>query len=264
MIIDIHTHTFPEKIASRAVSSLEATSFLKPALGGTLHELCTSMQKYGIDYSVLQPIATLPRQVEACNDAAIENSKLPGIISFGAMHPAYESIEAELERIAQAGLRGIKLHPDFQGAYIDSPAMLRILKAAARLGLIVMLHGGADISYPEINKCTPERVARVMDVLGDAKIICAHLGGFGYLRQSIRCLAGGTVYIDTSAVDGIFPDEEIARVVEAFTPERVMMGSDSPWEKQGDAVALIYRLNLSESDREKVLSQNAAKLLGLN
>lgn len=263
MVIDIHTHTFPEKIAARAVSGLASTSFLTPALDGTLSSLRSAMNEDGVDISVLQPIATAPHQVPKLNDAAIENNSLDGIISFGAMHPLYPDKEAEFQRLAAAGIKGIKLHPDFQQAYIDDPAVIETLRLCGRYGLIAMIHGGLDISYPEINKSTPERLKRILPHLGDAVIIFAHMGGFGYFEQSIRFLADTDILIDTSAVCDIFPSDTIKSVIDAFTPDRVLFGSDSPWSRQKLYMNCIKSMDLSESETSGILGGNAQKLLAL-
>ncbi len=263
MVIDIHTHVFPEKIAARAVSGLASTSFLTPALDGTLSSLRSAMSEDGVDISVLQPIATAPHQVPKLNDAAIENNKLDDIISFGAMHPLYPDKEAEFQRLAAAGIKGIKLHPDFQQAYIDDPAVIETLRLCGKYGLIAMIHGGLDISYPEINKSTPERLRRILPLLGDAVIIFAHMGGFGYFEQSIRYLADTDVLIDTAAVCDIFPSDTIKSVIDAFTPDRVLFGSDSPWSRQKLYMDFIKSLGLSEKETDGILGSNAQKLLAL-
>ncbi len=263
MVIDIHTHTFPEKIAARAVSGLASTSFLTPALDGTLSALRSAMKEDGVDISVLQPIATAPHQVPKLNDAAIENNKLDGIISFGAIHPLYPDKEAEFQRLAAAGIKGIKLHPDFQQTYIDDPAVIETLRLCGRYGLIAMIHGGLDISYPEINKSTPERLKRILPIIGDAVIIFAHMGGFGYFEQSIRYLSDTDILIDTAAVCDIFPSDTIKSVIDKFTPDRVLFGSDSPWSNQKLYMDCIKSMGLSENETGRILGGNAAELLGL-
>lgn len=263
MVIDIHTHSFPQKIAPRAIAGLASTSFLTPALDGTLPSLRTAMAEDGVDISVLQPIATAPHQVPKLNDAAIENNRLDGIISFGAMHPHYPDKEAEFERLRAEGIKGIKLHPDFQQVYIDDSSVIDTLRLCAKYGLIAMIHGGMDISYPEINKSTPERLRRILPLLGDAVIIFAHMGGFGYFEQSVRYLSDTDVFIDTAAVCDIFTGDAIKSVIDAFTPERVLFGSDSPWSRQKTYIDCIRSLGCSDTETAAILGGNAKKLLSV-
>lgn len=90
MIIDVHTHIFPEKIAESAVKSLADRSGLTPYHNGRLEELLKLMEEGGVDYSVIQSIATNPRQNIKVNDFAISLLKVPGIIPFGSIHPELE------------------------------------------------------------------------------------------------------------------------------------------------------------------------------
>ena len=53
MVIDFHTHCFPEKIAERAIGKLSATSGLMPYTDGTAEGLKKLMKQDGVDISVV-------------------------------------------------------------------------------------------------------------------------------------------------------------------------------------------------------------------
>ena len=55
----------------------------------------------------------------------------------------------------------------------------------------------------------------------------------------------------------------MAELIRDIGPERVIFGSDYPWEEPGRAAEIIMDLGLSEEEKDAVLWQNAAKLLGL-
>ena len=77
MIIDIHTHTYPEKIAGKAVELLVGRSGAKAHTDGTLGGLKLSTANAGIDISVVLPVVTSPKQTEHINDvAAAEGTNL--------------------------------------------------------------------------------------------------------------------------------------------------------------------------------------------
>ena len=187
-IIDFHTHTFPEKLAHVAIASLEKSSSTKASLDGTNAALLSSMKKYGIEKSVLMPIAVKPGNSHTINTCAIENNKIPGFVSFGSVHPLEENYIEELERIKKAGLPGIKLHPDFQKVFIDAPETVAVMRAAADMGLLITIHSGMDVSFPELHRSTPKRLASVLPQLKGAKIICAHSGGYRYNDDVLELL----------------------------------------------------------------------------
>ena len=148
MIIDFHTHTFPDKIAGRALTKLSHNSHSKPFTDGTDTGLVRSMKESGIDLSVILPVATDPAQVMGINDSAArreEERLAEGLISFGAMHPDYEDWHGELARIRENGMKGIKIHPVYQETDLDDIRLLRIYDRCAELGLSVVIHAGFDI-----------------------------------------------------------------------------------------------------------------------
>ena len=149
MLIDFHTHAFPEKIAFRAVEKLARDAGgLAPQTDGTVASLKTQMLVDGVDISVVQSIATNPHQQAKVNDFAIGINRDPAIVAFGSVHPDAPDALEELERIAAAGLKGVKLHPEYQGFYADDPRMKPIYRKISRLGLVTLFHAGQDYGFP--------------------------------------------------------------------------------------------------------------------
>ena len=74
MIIDFHTHAFPEKLAARALNTLKVKIDREPNTDGTTDGLISKMNDWGIDFSVICNIATNPRQQENVNTFAIDIS----------------------------------------------------------------------------------------------------------------------------------------------------------------------------------------------
>jgi hypothetical protein len=67
MLIDFHTHFFPDKIAADTISHLAQESGISPAGDGTLNGLRACMKEDGVTLSVNQPVATKPEQVPGIN-----------------------------------------------------------------------------------------------------------------------------------------------------------------------------------------------------
>ena len=124
MIIDIHTHTFPAKIAQHALKTLSNNSHTRPFTDGTIQGLAESMRESGITCSIIQPVATRPEQVMKINESAMKinvEGESTGIYSFGGIHPFFDDVHGELERIYLAGIKGVKIHPVYQGLNIGKP-----------------------------------------------------------------------------------------------------------------------------------------------
>ena len=143
MLIDFHTHAFPDKLAPRAIASLaHASGGLSPQTDGTVSALKAKMARDGVDISVVQSIATNPRQMTKVNDFAIEINVDPAIVAFGSVHPDAPDALEELERLKAAGLKGVKFHPEYQHFYANDEKMKPIYRKISELGLIALFHAG--------------------------------------------------------------------------------------------------------------------------
>ncbi|MDR1563836.1 MAG: amidohydrolase family protein [Oscillospiraceae bacterium] len=262
MIIDFHTHIFPDKIAAEALTSLEGTSGFKRAIEGTAAHLLEAMEQNGVDYSVLLPVATNVRQVGRINDYALElqnqNSKL---IAFAGMHPDHPGIKGELERVKALGARGVKIHSDFVGHDCDDAATVNCVRICAELELPVLLHGGCDPSFPELPRCTPHRVYRLTKAVPQATLIIAHMGGYRRYDEALLYLKDTSVYLDTSAALGWCYDKSVDRIIKEFPKDRLLFGTDSPWDTVPAALKVLRSAGLSPQELEDICCNNAKRLL---
>lgn len=268
MIIDFHTHTFPGKLAESALKKLAETSGTTPHTDGTEASLKKSMEKYGITYSVMMPVATKPQQVTGINDHAIRaNAKAlsegGGLLSFGAMHCAYEGYREELRRLKEAGIKGIKLHHDYMNIYFDDEQSLHVIQEAFLNGLVVMLHAGDDPVSRDIHFCTPERIAGALERFKGGSLIASHFGGLMNVKEAKEFLAGKDIYIDTSMGHHYFGLETLREMLLLHDPDKILFGTDSPWEDQGTGLALLRSMSLSGEMIEKITQENPRRVLGL-
>jgi len=126
MIIDFHTHIFPKEIAEKSIAVLAANSSLTPITDGTLEDLLRVSKNAGVDINVVQNIATNPKQNINVNNFAISLINVPGIIPFGSIHPEFKDYENELIRLKDNGVKGIKMHPDYQEFHVDEERVMPI------------------------------------------------------------------------------------------------------------------------------------------
>lgn len=279
MIIDIHTHTFPDKIAAAALAKMQENCHSQAFTDGTVGGLKTSMKTGGIDLSVVLPVATNPLKVSSINDLSIQLTQKEDLLYFGCIHPDTPDWHAELGRIAAAGLKGIKIHPFFQNTDIDDIRYLRILERAGELGLIVLMHAGDDIGFPGQVRCNPAMTKNALDQVGPVQMILAHMGGWRNWDQVLSLLADTEVYLDTAFSlgriapldDGYYKEEELpmlddqtfCEMVRTFGAHRILFGTDSPWTDQKECLEHFCALPLTEGEKKAILGENAQKLLKL-
>ncbi len=280
MTVDMHTHTFPDRIAAATVQKLQALSHTRPFSDGTSAGLASRAAEAGVDWSVVMPVATTPRQVPHVNDASVRlcgEYRDRGLISFGCMHPDFDGWKAELGRIASLGLKGIKIHPVYQETDLDDIRYLRILDRCGELGLAVTAHAGLDVGYPGAVRCSPEMAAHALRETGPVHLILAHMGGWRNWEEVEALLPETGACIDTSfSLGSLTPlddgywrpedlpmmgEEQFVRMVRLFGADRVYFGTDSPWGDQKAELEKIRASSLTEEEKNAVLGGNAEKLL---
>ena len=263
MVIDFHTHIFPDKIAARSIEHLENASGITAATDGTLKGLLDSMERNEVDLSVILPVVTKPSQFESVNLFAAEvNQKYKGkLISFGGIHPDSEDYKAELDRIKDLGLPGIKLHPDYQKVMIDDSRYMNIIEYADSLGLMIIVHAGIDIGLPEPVHCPPDKARKVLESIKPDKLILAHFGGWKQWEEVYERLAGEHVYFDTSFTFDYIDQDTFLKILEKHGYEKVLFATDSPWSDAKKAVEYVRSLPIEQKKVDAVLYKNAQKLL---
>ena len=254
-IIDTHAHIFPKKIESKAVKSIGDFYGIPINTGGLINDLKISGDKIGVKNYIVHSTATTPTQVKAINifisEAVKENSRFFGLIT---LHPdlSVKEIDCEIEFAKSMGLKGIKLHPDFQKFYIDDKKLYNIYSAAE--GILPILFHTGDKRY-EFSK--PERLANIAKVFKKLKCIGAHFGGYSEW-DNLNCYEGlKNVYFDTcSALPFLKPEKAVA-LIENFGVEKFMFGSDFPMWQHEKELELFLKLQLTDIQNKKILYKNA-------
>lgn len=261
-MIDFHTHIFPEKIAGKTISFLAEISHTEPVLKADEPDLRRSVREAGLEAAVILPVVTKPSQFDSVNQFASQFTE-GELISFGGIHPDNENYKECLRKIKQYGLKGIKLHPDYQQTDFNDIRYKRIVDYASELGLIISVHAGVDIGYPDPVHCTPKMSREVIDEVKPEKLILAHLGGNNLWDEVEELLVGQNVMFDTAFCFGHIEDQQFLRIVEQHGADKILFATDSPWASQSEYADYLNRLSLSENDRKLIASGNAKKLLNL-
>lgn len=271
MILDFHTHAFPDRLAPRAIAQLTvnaAASGYRPKSDGTVNGLIASMDRAGIDRSVVCNIATNPHQMVKVNDFAISCLSNPRLIPLGSLHPhvPVPDMETELHRLKGAGIPGLKIHPDYMGIEIDDPAFDPIFSLCESGNMFVVTHAGFDPVSPNHIHCPPDGVLRVMARHPNLLLVVAHTGGFDCEREVLDKLCGTNVYLDTSlaAVRNAKSrewGELCADILRRHDPSRILFATDTPWSDPAAEIAFVRNVVLSEEATEMILHENAERLI---
>lgn len=265
MYFDAHVHFFPDFLAGRAIAQLNSrVTHLSPSTDGTLSDTRKKLKEWGCCGGLLLSIATNPRQQKSVNDFAAESQK-DGIYAFGSIHPEAEDAIEELQRIKILGLKGVKLHPDYQDFFVDEKRMFPIYEEIERLDLPITFHAGYDPISPDLIHCRPEALAAVADKFPNMRIIAAHMGGTNLSDDVLKYLAGKTnIWFDTAIINNFLTIEKLEEMIEKLGADRILFGTDTPWSSAPKIISMIESIPLAREEQEKIFYKNAAELLRIS
>lgn len=259
MIIDFHTHIYPEKIAAKGVEYIgNFYEFTLDTARGTKAHLDDCCKAAGVDAAVLLSVSVSPEQVSSINNF-LSSCLDERHFGFGAIHPDMADPFSELDRFTQLGITGIKIHPDMQKFNADDPKMLPIYEYIEGK-MPIMIHAG-DHRY---DHSSPKRIARVLEMFPNLTVIAAHLGGWSRWEDAEKYLCGKDVYFDTSSSTAFADKELLRRIILKHNPDKILFGTDYPITPQSEELERLYSLDLPEGLLEKILYKNAAELLKID
>ena len=263
MLIDFHTHCFPDSLAEKALSKLTELVHVSPCTDGTYGGLMRKFDEWEVDAAVCLHVATVPKQQNHVNEFAISINDRKKIFSFGSVHAENTDAAQEIFHLYEAGLRGIKLHPDFQGVDILDYRMYPIYDACSELGMICVFHSGWDPVSPEDTSVTPDHVLRISKLFPHFRMILGHLGGLAMWDDVEEMLCGRGILMDTAYTRGMISPEQMTRIIRKNGAENVLFGSDCPWQSSREVADLVDSLPLSSEEKDRIFYKNALELLDI-
>ena len=262
-IIDAHCHIYPDKIADKAAA---ATCTFYDGIGATLDgrvsTLMAEREKAGITHSIVQSVATTPKQVSSINHFISETVAGSGgtLTGLGTLHPESEDIAADVDELIKLGLHGVKLHPDIQKFKIDDYRCLKIYELCEKKGLPILMHTG-DYRYDYSN---PNRLVPILEIYDKLIIVGAHFGGWSVWREAARKLRGfRNLYVDTSSSLYDLRPSEARELVYMYAADRILFGTDYPMWEPAEEIERYKSLKLSSEQNEKILFQNACRVFDI-
>ncbi|MBQ8410519.1 MAG: amidohydrolase family protein [Ruminiclostridium sp.] len=262
-IFDSHVHIYPEKIASKASDTIGKFYDIVMDFDGTVGMLLKECEKAGITHCLVHSVATTNEQVQKINDYIAENVREhpDKFVGFGSLHPSMsaEETDEEVKRMISIGLKGIKLHPDFQHFAIDDKHAMEMYEAID--GRLPLLFHTGDARY---NYSNPHRLAATAKRFPRQMMIGAHFGGYTEVENALKCLPDlENVYVDSSSSLDFISPEKAKECVRAYTEDKIFFGTDYPMWSATDELKRIDRLDLSETAREKIFYKNICKFLNI-
>lgn len=280
-IIDAHIHIFPDDVAETYIENYSGHSNLGALFKPTFSGLLDAYHDYDVlKYVILQEWqSTIPFESANLKFMARPGKyyfysynawlaelqrKHKNVVCFGGIHPEEQDRVEEFERMVRAhNLFGMKLPQCMQQFYVNDRRMFPVYERAQALDLPVLFHTGIDpIPGMEIYG-HPKDVSDVATAFPNLRIIMAHLGTPFLDETELVLRRHEMVFADISFFIEIQDSTTAASIIKKMGVEKLMFGSDFPFVNPRDAVHNLLCLDLSDDEKEKILSRNAIRILKL-
>jgi len=244
MIIDAHTHLFPEEVANRRASFARRDAAFRllyknvQARLAQVEDLLKTMDRDGVNQSVICGFPWEdPGLCRAGNDFLWEcNVRYPGrLLPFASLSPrSLRAGKKELERSLDRGFIGIGELAFYQHALTDKnlSRLTALLKPLSGKGVPVLLHVNEPVGheYPGKIRGSLHATYQLLQTLPDVTFIFAHWGGgfFFYELMPEVAHAAARVYYDTAASPFLYRPSIYSLALRIIGPQRILFGSDYP------------------------------------
>lgn len=265
MIFANHAHVFPEEI--------------KPE--GSVDSLMRFLDECEIDKAVA--FATFQDRFNESGMNQNSNEWLAKaikgndrLVGFGVVDFESGDLKGQVERIADLGFKGLKMHPPYQEFVIDGPEAFEVYEKAAELGLFISFHCGMHWHrLRDNNVLLFDEVAWNFPKL---RFSLEHIGGYHFFRDALAVMCNnsrnkeGGVYAGFTSVSNrkgkgdvwALTDEELETVIYQTGEDKSIFGIDFPYSKPEHIkydIQRIKQLDISEECKEKILGKTLEKVL---
>jgi len=279
MIIDCHTHIFPDEVrrnrgkySQKDIAFGEIYKDERAKMVG-VEELIRSMDEGGIDKAVVCGFPWSDSALcSAGNDYILEGMRRfpERIIGFGCIQPNHgdEAIE-ETKRCIGLGMKGIgelASYPLTTPSY-DIDSLRPICEILEEAGLPLMLHTNEMVGHSYRGKCnTPlKSIYDFIRTFPRVQMLLAHWGGgfFFYELMPEVAKAAEKTWYDTAASPFLYRRTIYSVAVTIVGADRILFGSDYPLIPPRRYIEEMEESGLGEEERRKILGQNIKNLLKL-
>ena len=259
--IDFHCHVYPGAIASKAADNVRQfyNGLGNPAIDGSVQTLLDRGTKAGVEKFVILPVAVNPTRTRHINGFILEQAaRVPRFFGYGTVHAAMENLTGEVQYIMDKGLRGLKMHPDYQLFAIDDPRMFPVYEMIGEKLPIVFHMGDQRYSYSH-----PQKLRKVLELFPRLQVIAAHFGGYTMYETAAELLHDKNCFFDVSS-SLMFMEEGVAEhYINYHGPERFVYGSDFPMWDPVEEMERLLKLKLTDGQKEQIAHITAEQLLDI-
>ncbi len=279
MIIDVHTHIFPEKIKQDRSPYFETEPEFNLLYSSpkariiAVDDLIQSMDRHKVDMSIICGFPWRnPDLIKLNNDVVINAVQtFPGRIKgLSCFDVAWQGAAAETKRCIDAGLSGagelaFYLSGIDKGALNSLDPIMTVLKENNNLPCMIHTNEPVGHPYPGKTPVTLEQIYALAQTFPDNRIILAHWGGgilfYNMMKKETKEILKN-IWYDTAASPFLFDPQIYDMAVTAGVIEKILFGTDFPLLAPDRYYKDLDNSHITARQREMILGKNAGLLFG--
>jgi predicted TIM-barrel fold metal-dependent hydrolase len=212
--------------------------------------------------------ALLHRDVAAVNERLVQDCRQhgPGLLRpFGTVNPTLPDWEEDLRRCHEVHhMPGIRLHPNYHGYRLDSPAFARLLAQTSFRGLLVQVVLTMEDERTQHPACRVPHVdarplTELLRKLPRLRLVLLNAFRAHNIEQVAGVMRAGQLYVDIATLEGA---GGVGRLVDAVGVQRVVFGSHYPLFYHESALLKLQESELPAPILRAVRTENAQRLVG--
>ncbi len=227
-------------------------------------DLITLMDRSGIDQAAVLSLRGMILDWRAGNaETLFAAARYPDrLVPVATISPFMGGNGDELRRLAEAGMKGVRLYPAFHSYRFDDPFVDDICRAAAERHLPVMIPTRPMMNWRWFQALGLQEIGGVIDRNPETSFI---ISGPNYLteyqallRVMQRCR---NVQYEISCLQGF---EAVRLLAAEVGAHRLLFGTGAVLNYPACNVAKLNHAEISDRDRALIAATNALRLLGFS
>lgn len=184
-----------------------------------------------------------------------------GIDPHKKMAAVYEIVKA----VEEHGMKGIAIDPYLAHLPACEARFYPLYTKCAELGIPVFITMAPppQVSGALMDYCDPRQVDQVARDFPELTLIMSH-GGYPFVNEAIyACLRNANVYMDISEYERAPMVDVYVQAMKTLITDKVLFASAHPFIELADALDAYKHFDFTDEVRNKIMYENARKVLKL-
>jgi predicted TIM-barrel fold metal-dependent hydrolase len=228
-----------------------------PITGDTTGNLLELMQRFDIEAAIVSSSKAIVYDMAEGNaELAVALEDTEGLLGYVTTNPNYlaDSCREMDTYLPREKFVGVKIHPTYSRCPVDAPAMAELIREIAQRNTVLKIHTFSAAAARTIGA----EAARHPNL----PVILAHAGG-AEARETARAARDyPNVYLEFCC--GHAERGKVRHALQSAGIDKILFGSDLDLLNPAFVLGMYEGADLSDSEKQAIYHDNAAKLFALS